>query len=189
MTNTQIKLIIGPMFSCKTTELIRTLERFEAVGFKTVAIKHEIDLRYGDDCTIETHSGIKYPAFQLANLMSGLADMEKYDIIGIDEGQFFSDLHEFVTQMAFHARKTVIISALSGTYEQKIFSSIADVIPLATEIVTLTAICRVCRIADAPYTVALGEMPQTAVKVGGSSDYMPVCLHCLPRITKVNVYK
>jgi len=48
--------------------------------------------------------------------LSELKDLWKpYDVIGIDEGQFFTDIVEFAEEFANHG-KIVIISSLSGTF-------------------------------------------------------------------------
>ena len=47
--------------------------------------------------------------------------------------------------------KIVIISALDGTFERKPFGRILDLVPLADEVIKLTAICGICG-DDAPFT-------------------------------------
>ena len=90
----RIEIILGPMFSGKSTELIRRCSRYEAID-KTVQIfNHDIDTRCGSD-EISTHSHATSKATKLTKLMDAKLDPMP-DVIGIDEAQFFDDLFEFV---------------------------------------------------------------------------------------------
>ena len=66
-----------------------------------------------------------------------------YDVLGIDEGQFFKDVVTFCEDAAA-AGKIVIVSALSSTYQREGFNSILDLLPKAEKIKQLHAICRLC---------------------------------------------
>ncbi len=82
--------------------------------------------------------------------------VEKVDVIGIDEGQFYPDLVERVEDYV-RKDKIVIISALDGTFERKPFGQIPQIIPLADDVIKLRAICMQCG-EDAPFTHRLGKI-------------------------------
>src|SRR3990172_3345478 len=90
-----IKVFMGPMFSGKTTKLIKMCHSKRYFG-----IKHSIDLRYSKD-KIESHDDSfieKLDATSVNKLMDICSDLpspEDIDIIAIDEGHFFVDLLEF----------------------------------------------------------------------------------------------
>ena len=89
MTDTRIEVILGPMFSGKSTELIRRTSCYNAIGKKVLRINHSNDTR--TDNNIQTHSNIKKSAIKVSSLMS-LVDNPIFiasDVIGIDESQFF----------------------------------------------------------------------------------------------------
>lgn len=67
----------------------------------------------------------------------------QFDVIGIDEGQFFDDIVEFA-ETAANLGKIVIMSALNGTYEKKGWANILELIPLCEKVKKLSAICKVC---------------------------------------------
>ena len=69
--------------------------------------------------------------------------LSDYDVIGIDEGQFFPDIVEFSEEMA-NKGKTVVIAALDGTFQRKAFASILELIPLSEHVVKLNAVCMTC---------------------------------------------
>lgn len=88
-------------------------------------------------------------------------EWKAFDVIGIDEGQFFEDVSTrlFLTrfqvvefsEMAANAGKVVILSALNGTYEKKGWDNILKLIPLCEKVKSLTAVCKICS-ANANYT-------------------------------------
>ena len=49
-----IQLILGPMFSGKTTELVRRLKRYQHARLRCLVVKYKADTRYSDDC-VATH--------------------------------------------------------------------------------------------------------------------------------------
>jgi thymidine kinase len=69
-------------------------------------------------------------AVSCTNLLDIQEKALDYDIIGIDEGQFFENLVEFSENMA-NEGKMVIIAALDGTFERKAFGKVLELIPLA----------------------------------------------------------
>ena len=94
--NTRIEIILGCMFSGKSTELIRRCNRYHAIGKTVTLINHALDTRTDD--SIKTHDGSKSVAIKLTKLMDFIhvRDYRQalYDcsVIGIDEAQFFDDL-------------------------------------------------------------------------------------------------
>ena len=82
-------------------------------------------------------------------------DWRDYDVIGIDEGQFFPDIIEFAESMANNG-KTVIVAALDGTYQRKGFANILELVPLAEHVIKLTAVCMIC-FEDGSYTKRITE--------------------------------
>jgi thymidine kinase len=67
-----------------------------------------------------------------------------YDVIGIDEGQFFPDIVEFA-ELAANSGKIVIVSSLGGTFHRGVFSKVLELIPKCEKIKKLAAICRICK--------------------------------------------
>ena len=85
-----IDMIIGPMFSGKTTELLRRVRRNLAASKKCILIKYKGDIRYGQDSALSTHDKVNMTA-KSAELLTEIENAAwHYDVIAIDEGQFFS---------------------------------------------------------------------------------------------------
>ncbi len=77
------------MFSGKTTELIRRLKRYTFAQYRCLIIRYLNDNRYSDQC-IATHDGQTLSATSCTNLYETIGLMDRYDVVGIDEGQFVS---------------------------------------------------------------------------------------------------
>lgn len=88
------------MFAGKSTELLKRLNKLEIAGKKVLKVKFIADTRYGMNGEIVTHSGIRNQAYA-CTLLSELGDYwMQFDVIGIDEGQFFPDIIEFAEKAA-----------------------------------------------------------------------------------------
>ena len=120
--NTRIEIILGCMYSGKSTELLRRTNRYQAIGKNILLINHTNDIRTGD--SVKTHRNETENALKITNLMdifitpNQRTAVFKADVIGIDEAQFFGDLHEFVLAMEQYG-KTVIISGLDGDSDRR----------------------------------------------------------------------
>src|SRR3954454_11220653 len=81
-----IEVIVGSMFSGKSEELIRRLNRARIARQKVQVFKPVIDMRYSDE-EIASHSGLKHlshPVTTTAEMMKHVLDDTQ--VIGIDEG-------------------------------------------------------------------------------------------------------
>lgn len=174
LTSGSIQVIFGPMFSGKTTELIRRLKRYQVANHKCLIIKYANDTRYVNN-GLSTHDKQTLPAVAAIHLTELTKLALEYSVIGIDEGQFFPDTVEFCEDMA-NFGKIVIVAALDGTYQRKPFGNILQLVPLAEHVIKLTAVCMNCY-KEAAYTKRKGS--ETAVEViGGADKYMAVCRSC-----------
>ncbi|XP_027706021.1 thymidine kinase, cytosolic isoform X1 [Vombatus ursinus] len=169
----QIQVILGPMFSGKSTELMRRVRRFQIAQYKCLVIKYAKDTRYGK--SFSTHDRNIMEALPACLLRDVAQDALAVTVIGIDEGQFFPDIVEFSENMA-NAGKTVIVAALDGTFQRKPFGNILNLVPLAESVVKLTAVCMEC-FREAAYTKRLGVEKEVEV-IGGADKYHSVCRLC-----------
>ncbi len=169
-----IQLILGPMFSGKTTELLRRLTRSKIAGKKTILIRNNIDKR--DHLTHDNKCNGNIEEKYISNLNE--INPTNFEVIGIDEGQFFKDLYIYANKWA-NNNKIIIISALNGTSEQKPFEEITKIIPFAEEIDKLNAVCIKCGSDFGTYSKYLKHDKNSTIKVGGSESYQARCRNCL----------
>ncbi len=181
-------VITGPMFSGKTTRLIKDLNKLKKTK-RVVLFKSVIDNRYSSSDVV-SHDGTKAPASLLPKGEEGIAALKQaasdYDVIGIDEAHFWEDTKGFaqaLNELAFQS-KTVYVSMLSRSSDDGTALEIAkDILPLADNIYLLNSKCSVCSIRASftkrttPYKMVDGKPSY----VGGAEDYETRCRGCFSR--------
>src|ERR1700690_545513 len=113
-----IEVICGCMFSGKTEELIRRLNRAVIAKQKVEIFKPAVDKRYHEE-QIVSHSerAIRSTPVNFASdllLLSG-----DCDVVGIDEAQFFDESIVEVCNTLANSGKRVIVAGLDMDYEGK----------------------------------------------------------------------
>ncbi|KAG8172505.1 hypothetical protein JTE90_017586 [Oedothorax gibbosus] len=170
----QIQLIFGPMFSGKTTELVRRLNRYRMAGQCCLFVTYGKD-RQGIFQSVSTHDKQSHSAIRATTLADLRTLAIYYSVIAIDEGQFFPDVETFAEDMADRG-KIVIVAALDGTFQRKAFGNMLQLVPLAESVVKLTAICMLC-FGEASFTQRVGPPD---IRVG---EYKSVCRTCYQQQT------
>ena len=106
-----LHLILGPMFSGKTTELIRIYNKYTACGIKCLMINHSYDTRYSNEGHVTSHSRGQIKSLNINRLQDLIEnDACEHDVILINEGQFFPDLYEVVKIIVEQHNKIVYIA-------------------------------------------------------------------------------
>lgn len=171
-----ISLIIGCMFAQKTTELLRRVKRYNSIGYKVLVINYVGDKRYGEDC-IASHDKEIHKAACVEKLaeVDALVRSGEYNVIAIDEGQFFTDLFEHVTEWSDKLPVHIVISGLDGDSARRPFGDMLRLIPWAEEVERLTAFCAMCRDGTAAMYSSRISADTGQVAIGGGDKYLPVC--------------
>ncbi len=165
-----INLILGPMWSCKTTELIRRYKRYTLGMKKCMMIKYKNDTRY-DNAMVVTHDGHKIEAFACEVLCEADLEIQNYDVICIDEVQFYKDADVYIDKWA-NQGKIIVASGLNGNFKRQEFPIISKLIPLAENISFYTAVCKETG-KDATFTKINVDNDIIEV-IGGSELYSAV---------------
>jgi thymidine kinase len=176
----KLVIIMGAMFSGKTSSLVSELTRYVDLDIPSVYINSSEDTRAKDFSTHNSSLGRISPKFSMIKCKRlGLIedDLNKFDVIAIDESQFFVDLLEFVKKW-LALGKIIYVAGLDGDIEQNIFGEIVYLIPYATEVRKLNAVCEICRkakkIVPAPFTIRKAQSKERKI-IGGKDIYFPVC--------------
>ena len=177
----KIELIMGPMFSGKSTRLIGLIRKYIYKAKKTIMIKFFADNRYSEKSEVVTHDLLKYDSINCKNLKDHFDKIKEYDVIGIDEGQFFPDLVEACEELAA-LKKTVIVAALNGDFRMEPFPVVAKLIPKADKIKLLKAYCFNCH-KDANFSLRIVQSNET-VLIGAGEAYKPACRECHVHFSK-----
>jgi thymidine kinase len=138
--NGWIEVISGCMFSGKTEELIRRLNRALIAKQKVEIFKPAIDTRY-DEQKIVSHSEreIRSTPVNFAGDILLLAG--DCDVVGIDEAQFFDDAIVEVCNTLANSGKRVIVAGLDMDYEGKPFGPMPNLLAVAEFVTKVHAIC------------------------------------------------
>jgi thymidine kinase len=136
----RIEVICGSMFSGKTEELIRRLERLKYANQIYQVFKPLVDTRNKKN-TIESHSKIEIKAQTVANAKEILDSSNNLDVIGIDEAQFFSeDLVDVCNTLANRGTR-VIVAGLDMDFSGKPFGPMPNLMAIAEEVTKVHAVC------------------------------------------------
>jgi len=171
-----IEVIVGSMFSGKSEELIRRLNRARIARQKVQDFKPIIDSRYSVQ-EIASHSGQKHdskPVSTAAEILSDITDGTQ--VVGIDEGQFFdSEIVAVANELANRGMR-VIIAGLDQDYTGTPFGPMPHLLSIAEFITKIHAICVKCG-QTANYTQRTVES-DALVEVGASDKYEARCRKC-----------
>ena len=170
-----IEVICGSMFSGKTEELIRRLIRAQIAKQKVAIFKPDSDNRYEEDFIV-SHNQRKIKSIKIKDVDIILNYIDKADVFGIDEAQFFDNSIINICRELANAGKRVVIAGLDKDYLAKPFGSISSLLVEAEYITKLNAICVQCG-DKAFFTKRITEENKQIV-VGESDKYEARCRAC-----------
>lgn len=175
MRQGRIEVICGSMFSGKTEELIRRIRRAMFARQKVEIFKPAMDTRYSEEDVV-SHEGNSIHSTPIDSSASLLLLAQGYDVIGIDEAQFF-DQHivEVCNRLASDGIR-VIVAGLDLDFKGEPFGPMPDLMAIADEVSKMHAICVRCgalayishRLVNVEKQVLLGE----------KMEYEPLCRDC-----------
>jgi thymidine kinase len=171
-----IEVVVGPMFSGKSEELIRRLRRAEFARQRVQIFKPAIDQRYAVN-EIVSHSGLGIASDNVTNATEIMDKVQpRTEVVGIDEAQFLGEeVVEVCTKLA-NLGKRVIVAGLDTDYLGRPFEPMPRLLAVAEEITKLLAICVRCG-NPAVHTQRLVESEELVV-VGASGIYEARCRRC-----------
>lgn len=177
----------GPMFSGKTTYMIKEVTKYADNGYNCCIINNKLDTRDVENCISSNSSSYKglsekihtQSSFELLSL-----NVSMFDVVAIDECNFFTDLTEAV-QKWLGEGKHIIVSGLDGDYMGNKFGQVSDLLNMSDEFIKLRAFCAVCmkneqgfitpnNLKYASFTGKISK-DNSIIDVGGSDKYLPLC--------------
>lgn len=177
-----LEVICGSMFSGKSEELIRRMRRAELAKKKVLSVKHALDDRTTLDY-VASHDGRTYQAIATSSPQEVLLRArESYDIIGIDEVQFFPlDIIDIIMRLV-HSGSRVIVAGLDLDFRGVPFSCMPTLLALADNVTKLKAICMTCG-QEAHHTQRLvngvpASFDEPIIMVGAQECYEARCRPC-----------
>jgi len=185
--NSKLDIILGPMFSGKTTKLLEIMDALDNEGIKYIAIKPQIDDRYtqnNENNYIISHNLKKRECKVSSNLKEIFEEIstnrtikstrsESIQYVIIDEAQFFQNLYSFCLLCLENLKINVIVTGLDGDYQRKPMGEILLLLPIANTITKLSSKCQECQ-EEAIFTHRIVN-DSDQVLIGGSDKYIPLC--------------
>jgi len=173
--NNYLELIIGPMFSGKSTELIKRARELILDNKQILIIKPKIDNRHDSDKII-SHNSESINCKNINNL-NEISDLQisNIDTLLIDEGQFFNDLYKKVSKWINQFNVNIIVFGLDGDFQRKPIGQIMNLIPISDKCIKLNSICNICKNnTKAPFSHRHIKSDEQ-ILIGGLDSYIPVC--------------
>lgn len=176
-----LEVICGPMFSGKSEEMIRRLRRAEIAGQRVVIFKPRIDDRY-DEADVVSHAGARMQAVPVATVAEVVEHAHGFDVVGIDEVQFFEPAIVSTALELADGGVRVVVAGLDQDFRRLPFGPIPDLLSFAEFVDKLQAVCHRC---GGPATttqrlVAGRPAPYSGetVLVGAAEQYEARCRGC-----------
>ena len=164
----ELHVILGPMFSGKTTRLIELSLNYSNPLF----INYALDTRY-HETLLSTHDGKNVPCIQTLHLQE-ITSTDNADAIFVNEAQFFTDLIPVIKKWVDHDNKKVYICGLDGDFRREPFGDFLHILSLCDTVEKLHAKC-LCK-KPAIFTRRLtDEQEQTLI---GYKSYKSLCREC-----------
>ena len=171
-----LSIILGPMFSGKTTKLLNTIQYCKQNKLSYLVINHTFDNRYNYN-KITNHNQICEDSLMLNKLSElEMKNIKNIDYLLIDEGQFFEDLEESVKNIIEKNPKlNITIVGLDGDFQQNVFNNgqLLKLIPYAEKVVKLHSKCHFCN-NKAFFTKRITESKEQ-ILVSSNDNYKPSC--------------
>lgn len=190
-----LELVVGPMFSGKSEELIRRATRALIAKQRVQVFKPALDTRYDslhDGVVVASHDGRTLEAAAVRDV-AGLRDVlePRTQVVAVDEAQFFAnDLVPLATDLA-EAGVRVVIAGLDLDFRGEPFGPVPELLARAESVTKLTAVCVRCGAAATRTQRLLGGHPahfnDPVILVGAAESYEPRCraCHTVPRKERV----
>ena len=178
-----IEVICGSMFSGKTEELIRRLNRARIARQKVEIFKPAVDTRY-DDTDVVSHDAKSVSSTPVENASQILFYAEDFEVVGIDEAQFFGEeLVSVCNELAMNGKR-VIVAGLDMDYLGKPFGPIPKLMAIAEYVTKVHAICIRCgNLAHYSHRTVKND---NLVVLGETDAYEPLCRRCFLEAQKEN---
>lgn len=177
-----IEVVVGPMYSGKSEELIRRIKRAKIAKQNVVTFKPKIDNRYSK-VDVVSHSGYSTDAIAIENSddIYKFID-EKTQVVGIDEVQFFDEkIVDVCIDLADRGIR-VICAGLDMDFKGEPFGPTPRLLAVAEFVDKIQAICSVCGQPATRTQRLIDNSPakydDPIILVGAVESYQARCRKC-----------
>lgn len=145
-----VELIIGPMFSGKTSELMRRMTLASISRQEVIVFKPSIDDRFSSEHIVSRITGrmectpINKDKFVDRDGHSVVDLAEDKTVVGFDEAQFFGTGLVSLCDRLARSGKRVVVAGLDSDYRRKPFETVIQLVASAEYVDKMRAICVLC---------------------------------------------
>src|SRR6201996_3536387 len=159
-----IEVVCGSMFSGKTEELIRRLNRARIAKLKVEIFSPKADTRYLENALV-SHNANSIPATPVESASQILLLTSDTHVVGVDEAQFFDAELPDVCNVLANRGVRVIVAGLDMDFKGQPFGPMPAIMAMAESVTKLHAVCVRCgnpalysyRLVDNESKFLLGE--------------------------------
>jgi thymidine kinase len=170
-----IEVVCGSMFSGKTEELIRRLNRARIAKLKVEIFSPKADTRYLENALV-SHNANSIPSTPVENASSILLLASDVHVVGIDEAQFFDAELPDVCNVLANRGVRVIVAGLDMDFKGQPFGPMPAIMAMADSVTKLQAVCVQCG-NPAMYSYRLVP-DESKILLGEKEIYEPRCRVC-----------
>ncbi len=181
-TTGQITVIVGPMYSGKTTELLTYVEIYKLGNKPYKIFKPVIDNRYGEK-EIRSHSGMCEKAIPLNHSRMAFEYLKDEKAVFFDEVQFFDEELSDVAKELRKMGKDIICAGLDMSFKENPFMTTVKLMGLADKVIKKKAVCHECGEYKGIISYKLSGN-ESEIDVGGMEKYVAVCMDCYEKLKK-----
>lgn len=175
-----IEVVVGSMFSGKTTELLRRLDRYRRAGRHVQVFSR--DTRYAEHAIV-SHDRREAPATYAVTSDEIRERLDhRTQIVGIDEGQFYDEgLIRLCHELALDG-KIIIVAGLDQDFRTEPFGVMTALMAEAEFVEKLAAVCQRCG-NPAIRNFRKGASEERIV-IGAADMYQALCRRCYEQALK-----
>lgn len=178
-----ITIIAGCMFSGKSEELLRLLRRASIARQSTIVVKPAIDTR--TNTLVCSRDGHCVEAIVVEHSRDIIAAADKFDVVGIDEAQFFDAEIVPVVRELYRRGKRVVVAGLDTDYRGEYFGYMHHLIAIPeAQVMKLRAVCMECSGEATRTHRKISSRAQ--VEIGDTDKYVALCFQCYCKATTVH---
>jgi len=178
-----LEIILGPMFSGKTSKLIEIYKQYRFCDIEVLAINHSDDTRHSA-LQMTSHDDHFINCIQSETIRHIIdkyiiSHKTKPIVVLINEGQFFQDLQEGVSELVNKYHAHVYVAGLDGDFRREKFGHMLDLIPMSDKVYKLHSLCVLCKNGKKAIFSHRTMTSCTEQKQIGAEDlYQPLCRDC-----------
>lgn len=166
-----IEVICGSMFSGKTEELIRRVNRARFANQKVEIFKPAIDIRYAEE-EVVSHNQTAVDATPVESAYNILILATDCQVVAIDEAQFFDQgILEVANDLA-NMGKRVIIAGLDMDFKGRPFGPMPYLMATAEYVTKVHAIC--VKTGNLAHYSHRKSKSEKLVELGEKEEYQPL---------------